>query len=203
MADPSPVLKTFMTNAYMLSRFTLNGVVTLVDLVKGPDALERFEEARRQVAVTDLLIVTKGALAGSLNQSLGVGSFMARLRRLNLNADVMNGTNVSASDVFSLAVFDPAGKPPDVAAWLRFGGHPGETSHGTVNHSHLNAHPANTHADAATAFCFSATGPVDRTALFDAASILQNRLGPDLLRMNGLVEIEGHPGCPLVIQVVA
>ena len=142
MADPAPVLKTFMTNAYMLSRFTLNGVVTLVDLVKGPDALERFEEALRQVAVTDLLIVTKGALAGSLNQSLGVGSFMAGLRRLNLNADVMNGTNVSASDVFSLAVFDPAGKPPDVAAWLRFGGHPGETSHGTVNHSHLNAHPA-------------------------------------------------------------
>lgn len=42
LADPLPLLQTFMAGGEVLDRFTLNGVVTLVDTVNGPDVLEPF-----------------------------------------------------------------------------------------------------------------------------------------------------------------
>ena len=71
----------------------------------------------------------------------------------------------------------------------RFDGHSGEKRNGTFGHSHMHADPANAPADAATVFCFAAIGPADLSARFDAVSVLQERLGPDLLRMKGLIEI--------------
>lgn len=60
----------------------------------------------------------------------------------------------------------------------------------------------NNHSDAATAYCFSATGPVDPSALSRAIAALQASFGVDLLRMKGLVELEGYPGSPRVLHVV-
>lgn len=205
LADPAPVLQTFMTNDLMLSRFVLNGVVTLVDAANGADAIRRFEEARRQVAVADLLVVTKGDLA----EPSETDALRRELSRTNPNARLVDGHEATAKTVFSLAAFDPAGKPPDVAAWLRFEeedrrhdhghGHDHEHHH---RHDHDHAHDVNRHGDTASAYCFSATGPVDPWALENAIAALQSAFGQDLLRVKGLVEIAGHPNSPRVLHVV-
>ena len=63
------------------------------------------------------------------------------------------------------------------------------------------AHDVNSHGDAAFAFCFSASGPVDQGRLADAISALQTEFGADLLRMKGLVATSDHPSSPCVLHV--
>ncbi|MEM6904722.1 MAG: GTP-binding protein, partial [Pseudomonadota bacterium] len=120
VADPLPLIQTFMTDAFMLSKFTLNGVVTLVDTINGEDALSRFPEAQRQVAVADLLLVTKADLAKDPASTRELAALKGSLARQNPNARLRDVSEATAMEVFSLAAFDPAGKPPDVAEWLRF-----------------------------------------------------------------------------------
>ncbi len=196
LADPAPLLQTFMSDAEMIDRFALNGIVTLVDAVHGAQAIERFEEARRQVAVADLLILTKTDLARDPASQRDLEALRETLRRRNPNARVLDAATVEPAAVFSLAAFDPAGKPPDVRAWLDFE----PPSHRARGHHH--DHDVNRHGDTATAFCASASAPVESAALIDAICALQATFGPDLLRIKGLVAVTDPPGCPMVIHAV-
>lgn len=63
MADPASVMQTFMINDIMLTNFALQGVVTVVDAATGAASLARFAEARRQVAMADLVAIAITALA--------------------------------------------------------------------------------------------------------------------------------------------
>ncbi len=203
LADPGPVLRTFMATQRMRDRFAINGVVTLVDAVNGADALDRFEEARRQVAVADLLILTKGDLSACPAPGREPSTLEQRLATLNPVARLQSAEEVTAGDMISLAAFDPAGKRPDVRGWLRVdaSGEDGPAHlHAHGDHGD-HAHDVNIHG-ATTAFCFWATGPIGRAALESAISALQASLGADLLRIKGLVEIAGHPEAPCVLHVV-
>lgn len=199
IADPLPLLQTFMTDDYILDRFALNGVVTLVDVVNGADAVGRFAEAHRQVAVADLVLVTKGDLARDPSSRRDLDTLTRQLCHINPNATVRPVGDATAEMVFSRAAFDPSGKPPDVREWLRFDDH---AHHGHADHHHHHGHDVNRHGDTASAYCFSASGPVDPWALETALSALQASFGRDLLRMKGLVELEGHPSAPRVLHVV-
>ena len=194
LADPLPLMQTFMTNDYMLSRFTLNGVVTLVDTVNGADAIERFPEAQRQIAVADLLLVTKSDLARDPVSLRDLKELRHLLSRRNPNAQLVDAEDIDAERVFSLAAFDPKGKPPEVREWLRFG-------NASLAHDHHHRHDVNKHGNTATAYCFSAEAASDLTALQDAVRVLQASLGPDLLRMKGLVEVTDCPDAPYVLHV--
>ena len=198
LADPGPILRTFMSTQRMLDRFAINGVVALVDAVNGADVIERFEAARRQVAVADLLLISKSDLAAD------PAGLRSDLVGLCPNARVLTAGEATPGNVFSLAAFDPAGKPPDVRAWLgietgegREDGH--DHAHGHPGYAH--AHNVNRHGDI-SAFCFSAAGPVDPEALVNAVSALQASFGADLLRMKGLVEMAHDPEAPCVLHVV-
>jgi len=200
LADPGPILRAFMSTQRMLDRFAINGVVTLVDGVTGADAIDRFEEAQRQIAVADLLILTKGDLARDPASRRDLAALSQRLAMLNPNARHLTAEETTAGDMFSLAAFDPAGKPPDVRAWLRFDAH----GHGHDNdhhHHHDHSHDVNIHG-ATTAFCFSATDPITPAALDAAISALQASLGADLLRIKGLIKITDRPHTPCVLHVV-
>jgi len=203
LADPGPILRAFMSTQRMLDRFAINGIVTLVDGVTGADAIDRFEEAQRQIAVADLLILTKGDLARDPASRRDLAALSQRLAMLNPNARHLTAEETTAGDMFSLAAFDPAGKPPDVRAWLRFDasdahGHGHDNDH---HHHHDHSHDVNIHG-ATTAFCFSATDPITPAALDAAISALQASLGADLLRIKGLIKITDHPDTPCVLHVV-
>ena len=205
LADPGPILRTFLSTQRMLDRFTINGVVTLVDAVNGADAIYRFEEAGRQVAVADLLILTKGDIARDPASLRDLAALRQRLATLNPNARLQSSEETTAGDMFSLAAFDPAGKPPDVRAWLRFDasdahGHTHDHIH-HHEHEHEHSNDVNIHG-ATTAFCFSATGLIAPAGLETAISALQASLGADLLRIKGLIEIADHPDAPCVLHIV-
>jgi G3E family GTPase len=59
LADPAPVLHVLMTHPYLVMRYRLDGIVTVVDAVNGPATLDAHAEAVKQVAVADRLVLTK------------------------------------------------------------------------------------------------------------------------------------------------
>jgi G3E family GTPase len=120
LADPAPVLHALMTTEMIRERYALNGVVTMVDAVTGEDALDRFEEARRQAAVADLILLSKTDLARDPASRRDLAGLRARLAALAPNARVLDAAAAIPADLFALAAFDPALKPPAVADWLRF-----------------------------------------------------------------------------------
>ena len=134
-----------------------------------------FEEPQRQVAVADLLILTKGDFARDPASRRDLAALRQRLATLNPNARLQSAEETTAGDMFSLAAFDPAGKPLDVRAWLRFDAtqeHGHVHGHAHLHEAHGHSHDVNIHG-ATTAFCFSATGPIAPAALETAISALQ------------------------------
>ena len=63
LADPAPILHTLMTDPLLASRYRLDGVVTTVDGVNGGSTLDNHEEAVKQAAVADRLLLTKSDIA--------------------------------------------------------------------------------------------------------------------------------------------
>ena len=59
LADPAPVLHTVMLHPYLMLRFRLDGVVTLIDAVNGSATLDAHEEAVKQAAMADRLVLSK------------------------------------------------------------------------------------------------------------------------------------------------
>jgi G3E family GTPase len=59
LADSVPVLDNLLSDAWVRARFRLDGVVTTVDAEFGMDQLDAHPKAVKQVAMADLLLVTK------------------------------------------------------------------------------------------------------------------------------------------------
>lgn len=75
LADPAPVLQAVLDRPAVMQGYRLARVVTVVDAMAGGTTLDRHPEALRQVAVADLLLLSKTDLAGSapaLQVRLGV-----------------------------------------------------------------------------------------------------------------------------------
>ena len=82
LADPAPILHTLMTDPLLASRYRLDGVVTTVDGVNGGSTLDNHEEAIKQAAVADRLLLTKADIADAPK----LEDLKARLHQLNPGA---------------------------------------------------------------------------------------------------------------------
>src|SRR5205085_8730115 len=79
LADPAPVLHTAMVHPYLVMRYRLDGVVTLVDAVNGAATLEAHVEAVKQVAVADRIVLTKTDLVDSPERRDAAGRLRTRI----------------------------------------------------------------------------------------------------------------------------
>jgi len=79
VADPGPIAATLTLDSAIARHYRLGSIVTVVDAVNAVTHLDRFEEARRQVAVADRLVVSKRDLADA-------APIETRLRSLNPHA---------------------------------------------------------------------------------------------------------------------
>jgi G3E family GTPase len=93
LADPGPVLYTLSADAFLEASLQLDRVVTTVETVAGPAALDRYPEAVAQAAVADLLVITKTDLA-AIPQGL-----TERLASLNPAAPIVDSAGADARDL--------------------------------------------------------------------------------------------------------
>ncbi len=211
LADPAPVIHTLMAEPFIAERFRCDGVITAVDATHALQQLGAHREAVRQVAMADRLLITKCDLADSLARAEVAGQLAA----LNPGARQIEvfGGKVAVDAIFGCGLYDPAGKTPDVAAWL------GEEAVRAQQARAAQASPAwrrpgGGHAPAAaddaapsrhdagvTSFVLSFDAPLPWFEFSDALDLLLQVYGGRILRIKGLLNVAGDPQ-PRVLQCV-
>ncbi len=191
LADPAPVLHVIMAHPYLVQRLRLDGVVTTVDAVAGMATLDNHEEAVKQVAVADRLILTKTDCA---DMAL-IEPLASRLKDLNPGAPQLDGATgaATADTILETGLYDPATKTANVRRWLR-----AEAYWEPAHHHH--DHDVNRHDARIRAFSIRHDRPVRRQALEAFLELLTTTHGERMLRAKGIVAIAEDPDRPLVIH---
>ena len=218
LADPAPILHTVMLHPYLVMRYRLESVVTLVDAVNGLETLDTHEEARRQAAVADRLVLTKTDLIETQDAREGLTALKERLAHLNPGARLLDNQADEATPdrLFDAGLYNPDTKIPDVAKWLNaqayeaahdhaHGHHHDHDHHGHHHHGHghdHHGHDVNRHDDKIRAFTLSTDRPVSASALEMFLDLLRSAHGSKLLRVKGIVRIAEDPDRPVVIHGV-
>lgn len=185
LADPAPILQTLMSDPVVIAAFALDGVVTLVDAATGEATLDTQVEAVKQAAMADRIVVTKTDIAAPE----AVASLEARLARLNPVAARLRAVSgaIAPAALLGLGRFDPAGRIPEVAAWLA-----AETHH--HHHGH-HGHDPNRHDAGIHAFGLVFDEPLPWEGLATWLEMLAVTRGESVLRVKGLLNLVGedHP----------
>ncbi|MCI4665408.1 MAG: GTP-binding protein [Neomegalonema sp.] len=215
LADPAPVLHTFISAHAVLDGVMLAGVVTAVDTVHGASTLDRFEEARRQVGCADLVIITKSDLAADPASQRDLAALRQRIAGLNATARIIDARTdgVAPHDFFTLPPYDPDGKGADVLGWLQREAEAGAHDHGhghghshshshSHGHGHAHSHDPNRHGDDIEAHCFSFEWPLAAGGFWFALDLLLAHHGERLLRLKGLVALDNAPERPILLHGV-
>jgi G3E family GTPase len=184
LAEPGPIVATFAADPMLHHQIGLGTVITIVDAVNGLRNLESFEEAVRQVAVADRLIISQTDLA----DLSAVLALRHRLRALNPTAIVGESSLAAPVSVQGLlaGVADPAARAAEVAHWL---------SGGTGDHAHEHHHTG------IATLALELEPPLDWAAFGLWLGMLLNRHGANVLRAKGILRVADSP-TPVVIHGV-
>ena len=165
LADPAPILAALMTDPALANQFAIGAIATLVDSELGQTTLSHHQEARRQVALADRILLTKTDRAKPSPE--------LRAHLAALNPAITPTTKADAHWLLAPAARLPADYPP-VAL----------------------------HTAAITSATIRRTDPVPALALTLLIQALAEHIGPRLLRLKGIIDIEEAPGTPAVIHGV-
>jgi G3E family GTPase len=202
LADPAPILHAIMYHPYLLLRFRLDGVIAVVDAANGEATLDAHEEAVKQAAVADRIVVTKTDLPQGEER---LDALEARLRALNPAARILIAAKGEATPAALLdcGLYDPATKTPRVKEWLNAEAvQEHDEDHGH-HHGHAHHHRnVNRHDDHIRAFCFANDAPLTPASFDVFIDLLRHTHGPRLLRVKGIVALADDPERPVVIHGV-
>ncbi len=191
LADPTPIIHTLMTSPDLHEIYTLDGVITLVDAVNGEQTLDAQPESVKQAALAERIILSKTDLADAKTQS----SLLARLKELNPSAEILHIENgvIDAHKLLNIGSYDIFNKSHDVKEWLAAEAHEDSHKHShTHNHdhgTHHHHHDVNRHDESIQAFTMSSDKPVNFMAFGIFLDMLSAQVGPDLLRVKGIINI--------------
>ena len=179
MADPAPILQTAIIDSYLSETVEIVNVVVTVDALNGPVVLHEHDEARRQVALGDRVLITKSDL------DAGAGATAANAVRA-YRPDVALDKSIHG-DIEPERLFEPA-------------------DHRTIWHLAVNEpddHPqSHAHDTAITSVSLRVDAPIHAVALTLFLQALAENCGPDLLRVKGIVSIQESPESPAVVHGV-
>lgn len=170
MADPGPIASVFWLDDALESRLKLDGIVTLVDAGHVLQQLETTEEAARQIAYSDRLLINK---VDCLKDEKEMEQVTAALRRLHPTAPLLTTTYSQVPDlnwILGANCFGGAARLEELeSVWNNV---LSSTSDGhDHNHSHDHGHHDDCHAchelqqqhrhtDAVTTLAFQKEGSI-------------------------------------------
>lgn len=207
LAEPGPILQAFLSEPTLDGIYRVGSVLTVVDAVNWDATLAAHDEALRQVAFADRLLLGKLDLA----PAGAAERLAASVARFNPTAEIMPVPTEGAAlaELLRRDMFDPADPAADPRPWLAaaaHAAHAGAAAHAHEDHDHDHDHDADGGClphhglKGVVSFVLTREEPLTREELqFLLEGITQN-LGPSLLRVKGLVNIAEEPGRPAVIQ---
>jgi len=198
LADPAPVLHTIMLHPYLVLRFRLDGIVTVVDAINGLATLEAQPESVKQAAVADRIVLTKCDLVDTPARHEAKERLLTRLRALNPGAPIVDAAagEATAARLLHCGLYDPERKIPDVKRWLAAEALADAHAH------HAHGHDPNRHDAHIRAFAYATDAAIGETAFEMFLDLLRATYGPNLLRLKGIVKIAEMPERPVVIHGV-
>ena len=190
LADPVPIIHTLISSFDLQKSYLLDGVITLVDAVNGENTLSLQEEAVKQAAMAERIIITKTDLVDRKTKE----SLIKRLSLINPSIKIISSNfgEVSIPELLGFDAYDPYSKSKDVTAWLA--AEEFETDH----HHQIDV---NRHDDRIQAFSITTDEPVSAMAFAFFRDLLTANMGFDLLRLKGIINIVGKD-FPAVIHGV-
>ena len=197
-----------MSHPYLLLRYRLDGVVTVVDAVNGDASLDAHAEAVKQAALADRLVLTKTDLATPEQRA----HIVERLRALNPAAPILDAAKgeATAERLLNCGLYDPERKIPDVKKWLAeesyaapHGHHNGHDHHHGHDHAHDHAHlDRNRHDEHIASFVLTTDQAIPAGTLDMFLELLRANYGAQLLRVKGIVKLAEMPDTPVVVHGV-
>lgn len=202
LADPAPVITSLLSRPPTSDgiAYELAGVVTVFDVITGGAALDEHLEAVKQVALADVLVLTKTDLAADPAMQGDIERARARLAALNPAALVLDrwrDCDRLMATMTSPRRYDRAGLGEDALAWL--------AAEAVLGHRHAAAGDhgdANRHDDRIAAHVLTLEAPLEPRKLRMFLSMLALSAGPKILRMKGLFALADDPDRPVVVHGV-
>ncbi len=191
LADPAPVLQTLSSDTLIAAHFRLDGLVTLVDAVNGASQLVNHAEPAKQIALADRVLLTKSDIA----TPEAVAQLRLAIQEINPGAAislVVNG-RIDPAELTSLGLGSARAGPATLSFLgeaLQGDGSAGERRLG--RRSPLHDASINT-------LSLRFQTPFTWHAFSAALELLTTLRGPDMLRVKGIVNVEGSP---VVVQGV-
>lgn len=199
LADPAPVLRTVIETPNLFNLYRLQGTVTLVDAVNGAATLTEHAEARRQVGVADLLLISKTELA----ETSDITDLETELRRLNPTAPLLHRTldAVDLTQILRLDHAEPVQTETPLRQWLPTQGLTFAPLTAGQQAFFKAQSASHNESDRIQSYCYELTTPIKVTALDQWLDALLPKLGHNLLRMKAILHVEGFPG-PVAVHAV-
>lgn len=192
LAEPAPVMQAFLSEPTLDGLYRVASVVTVVDAVNWQQTSANHDEAVRQVALAEHILISKLDLAPEGAEA----ALRADLSRLNPAAKI-GSVKLSTAEIAALLTspgFDAANPSANPLPWLSLEAYQAQAAHVHDEHCGHN------HLHDVESFVLARNEPLSREELqFLLDGITQN-LGPSLLRVKGLVNVAEEPGKPAVIQ---
>jgi G3E family GTPase len=212
LADPAPVVQTLVSDTLLAAQYRLDGVVTLVDALHGLHQIEHQPEAVKQIALADRVFITKSDMVGATDLPEAgdakvrnpVEAITAAVMAINPKARVsliING-EIEPSALTNLGLASARAS----AATLSFLGeslNPGSDADAAIaqrppGERYLGKRAA-LHDPNITTVSLRFEQPFTWASFSSALDLLATLRGPDLLRVKGIVNVEGKP---VVVQGV-
>ncbi len=194
LSDPAPIVYTLLSEPVIRHHFRMGILVATVDAVNASSQLERHGESVKQVAVADRLVITKTDLA----DPAATEALRQRLARLNPSASLHDsGEEIDPVHLLVDDPYDEEGRSREIHRWI------GAMDGGNMpmeSHTHSHNDSPNSHGDI-TAHSFFFSEPLDWTAFAIWLTMLLHCHGERVLRVKGLLNVEGEPA-PVVLNGV-
>jgi G3E family GTPase len=200
LADPAPVLQTAMAHPYLVMRYRLDGVVTVVDAVNGETTLDQHAEAVKQAAMADRIVLTKTDLAADAQRE----RIVARLHALNPAAAILDAAKgeATAAKLLNCGLYDPARKIPDVMKWLAAEAYADAQAHSNAHGHDHHHHDVNRHDEHIGSFVLTSDAAIPAGTLDMFLELLRASHSTKLLRVKGIVKLAEMPETPVVVHGV-
>ena len=206
LMDPVPVIGSLINQSTLgtidrmvRERFMLARVVTLFDIINGPMTLDHHVEAVRQVALSDIVLLTKTDVSQDPATLADIQADRQRIASINPSATILDrhkDWSQLRALLLSSASYDLGGKGDDAIAWLQ-----AEQVHAHDAHEHVHV-DRTLHRDDIRSHAIFLDNPVSPEALSSFLEALSKRASTDLLRIKGLIALSDDPDRPVVVHGV-
>jgi len=187
LADPVPVIQLLLTDPHITTHYELKTVIAVADGVHGGDHFARHPESIKQAAVADTVILSKSDIADCADLDALAGQ-VAAINPGARQLRVARG-DVCAAEILSHAGFDVTGRSDAARGWL--------------NDRSYAATVAPASADPAIAtFVLTYDEEITLPGFVLWMNLLAGFRGAGLLRVKGIVNVEGRPYAVQAVQTI-